>query len=223
MKRRAPAVERNREPLLEVLRRVVPERGLFLEVASGTGEHCIFFATHLPGLLFQPSDIGNEQLESIEAWREEANLPNVRPARRLDVLSSEPWHDAPLDVVFCANMIHIAPPPALVGLVQGAARHLASGGLLVTYGPYRMGGKHTAPSNERFEEWLRAQDPSFGVRDLEELTARAAEVGLLLEETIPMPANNFTAVFRKATPSTPVEPAANPGSASRPNSGGVDR
>jgi SAM-dependent methyltransferase len=198
VKRRAPAVERNREPLLEVLQRVVPDKGLFLEIASGTGEHCVYFAAHLPGLTFLPSDLGSEQLESIEAWRLDAGLLNIRPAHRIDVMSSEPWHDAPVDVVFCANMIHIAPPPALTGLVQGAARHLAPGGLFITYGPYKLGGKHTAPSNERFEEWLRAQDPSFGVRDLEDLTAQAGEVGLRLEETVPMPANNFTVLFRKA-------------------------
>lgn len=197
MKRAAPAVARNREPLLAVLRQVLPEAGTFLEIASGTGEHCVFFAAALPTLHFLPSDVDEEQLTSIEAWRLDSGLSNILPARRIDVTTDAPWHDDPVDVVFCANMIHIAPPAAMDGLVRGAARHLAVGGLLVTYGPYRVGGSHTAPSNEEFQQWLVSRDPSWGVRDLEDFAARALDVGLRLERTVPMPANNFTLVLRR--------------------------
>jgi SAM-dependent methyltransferase len=211
-KRSAPAVARNREPILAVLRDVLPATGTFLEIASGTGEHCVFFAQHLPQLRFLPSDLGDEQLASIEAWRRHARLDHVLPPLRIDVTQEDWFRDAAgafaqddelgrglVDVVFCANMIHIAPPAALTGLVRGAARHLRPGGLLITYGPYKMGGRHTAPSNEEFERWLHSLDPSYGVRDLEELVARGAEVGLHHERTFPMPANNFTIVFRRAS------------------------
>lgn len=209
-KRSAPAVARNRDPILNVLRDVLPEAGTLLEIASGTGEHCVHFAAHLPALRFIPSDLGDEQLASIAAWREECGLDNVLPPRRIDVTRDDWFADADsndavdaVDAVFCANMIHIAPPAALDGLVRGAARHLKPGGLLITYGPYKMGGRHTAPSNEEFERWLLAQDPTYGVRDLEELIARGAEVGLRHERTIPMPANNFTIVFRRVSADAP--------------------
>lgn len=196
VKRSAPAVARNREPLLDVLRQVLPPSGTLLEVGSGTGEHCVFFAAALPRLVFVPSDLDEANLASIEAWRVDSGLANVLPARRLDV-SSEDWELEPVDVVFSANLIHIAPPAAMLGLTRGAARHLQAGGLLVTYGPYRIDGQHTAPSNERFEAWLQEQDRRFGVRDMGELTELARQAGLSLERTIPMPANNFTLVFRK--------------------------
>lgn len=221
-KRSAPAVARNKDPILSVLRDVLPETGLLLEIASGTGEHCVHFATHLPALRFIPSDLGDEQLASIEAWRQECGLDNVLPPRRIDVTRDDWFADADskdsnssggVDAVFCANMIHIAPPAALDGLVRGAARHLRPGGVLVTYGPYKIGGRHTAPSNEEFERWLLAQDPSYGVRDLEELIARGAEVGLRHERTIPMPANNFTIVFRRASSDVVGSSAASPSEA----------
>lgn len=207
MKRSAPAVARNREPILRVLETLLPGRGTVLEIASGTGEHSVFFAAHLPELTFLPSDVDEDQLASIEAWRRDAGLSNVLPARRIDVLEDTAWHDEPLTGVFCANMLHIAPLEAMDGLVRGAARHLAIGGLLVTYGPYKMGGVHTAPSNESFDEWLKDQDPRYGVRDLERLVATAHAHGLEHRETIPMPANNFVVVFVKGSPvSAPSQP-----------------
>lgn len=196
VKRSAPAVARNREPLLDVLRQVLPPSGTLFEVGSGTGEHCVFFAAALSHWVFAPSDREEANLASIEAWRLESGLANVLPARRVDVTRDD-WGIDPVDVVFSANLIHIAPPEAMLGLTRGAARHLRPGGLLITYGPYRVHGRHTAPSNEQFDAWLKQQDPRFGVRDQEELTSLASEVGLSLEQTFPMPANNFTLIFRK--------------------------
>ncbi len=230
-KRSAPAVARNREPILAVLRDVLPATGVLLEIASGTGEHCVYFAQHLPKLQFLPSDLGDEQLASIEAWRRDAGLDNVLPPRRIDVTEEDWLGDAAgahggelgrgfVDVVFCANMIHIAPPAALAGLVRGAARHLKPGGLLITYGPYRMGGQHTAPSNEEFERWLLSLNPSYGVRDIEELLSRGAEVGLRHERTLPMPANNFTVVLRRTSTEPPGSSSPRASSARAPGSHG---
>ncbi len=203
-RRRAPAAERNAEPIRAVLERVLPARGLVLEVASGSGQHGVFMATAFPAITWQPSDADPAALASIQAWGEESGLPNLRSPLRLDA-EDEPsaWPVAAADAIVCINMIHIAPWSAALGLVRGAAALLGPGAPLVTYGPYRIGGR-TAPSNEEFDASLRARDPTWGVREARDLEAAAAAVGLHLVETVAMPANNHTLVFRRS-PVTPEE------------------
>ena len=197
-RRSAPATLRNREPILAVLSRVLPERGLVLEIASGTGEHAAAFAEALPSLRFQPSDADPAALASIDAWRADAALPNLLAPRVLDV-HQLPWElpEAP-DAIVCINMIHISPWTACLALLDGASERLASGRPLVLYGPYREGGHHTAPSNAAFDASLRERDPRWGVRDLEAVEAAATARGFALEEGVAMPANNRTVVFRRA-------------------------
>jgi SAM-dependent methyltransferase len=190
----AAATARNREPILEVLRRVLPERGVVLEIASGTGEHGVHFARNLPGLEWQPSDADDGALASIAGWRAHEGLANLREPVRIDV-TADAWPVATVDAVFCANMIHIAPWECALGLVRGVGRHLRSGGVFVLYGPFRIDGQHTASSNERFDADLRARDPSWGVRELADVIAQAEPHGLHLRERVAMPANNFSLVF----------------------------
>ncbi len=191
-RRHAPATARNREPILAVLRRVLPRAGFVLEVASGSGEHAASVAAALPGILWQPSDVDPEARASIAAWC--AGVPSVRPPLALDV-TADHWPIAAADAVVCINLIHIAPWAACEGLVRGAARTLRAGGVLFLYGPYRVGGADTAPSNAAFDASLRAQDPGWGVRDLEAVVALAAAAGLEHRETVQMPANNLSVVF----------------------------
>ncbi len=198
-RRSAPAAQRNRGPILAVLERVLPPRGLVLEIASGTGEHAAAFAAALPALAFQPSDVDPGALASIDAWRRDAALPNLRPAIPLDV-EALPWRLPPgaePDAIVCINLIHIAPWSACLALLDGAAARLPAGAPLVLYGPYRERGVHTAPSNAAFDESLRARDPAWGVRDLDAVAAEAARRGLQLEEVVAMPANNRTVVLRR--------------------------
>lgn len=196
MKKTAPACARNRDPILEVLRRVLPPSGLVLEVAAGTGEHAVHFASGLPALTWQPSDSDAEARASITAWAEEAALPNLRPVLALDA-ATVPWPVDAADAVVCINMVHISPWEATLGLLAEAGRLLPTGGPLVLYGPYRVDGAHTAPSNAAFEQWLKDRDPRFGVRDVAEVAEAAAPHGLALDARIAMPANNFVLVLRK--------------------------
>lgn len=195
-KRHAPATLRNREPIREVLARIFAEPSSILEVASGTGEHAVYFAEHLPHLTWQPSDLDPDLLASIEAHREEAALPNLLPPLSLDA-SSDSWPLDHADGILSCNMIHIAPIAAAEGLIRGAARILPKGGALVLYGPFREGGRHTAESNERFDADLKARNPEWGVRDLDDVAAKARAHGFVHEETVRMPANNLMVVFRK--------------------------
>jgi len=199
MRRNAPATARNREPILEVLRRVVPDGAKVLEIASGTGEHAVFFASNLEVKSWQPSDPDASSRASIDAWRDHWASSRVQPAIDLDV-TREPWSVESVNVVVCINMIHISPWAACGALMRGTGRVLSPGGLLFLYGPYRRNGAHTAPSNEAFDASLRARDASWGVRDLEEVEQIAGENGLNLEDVVAMPANNFSLVFRKAGP-----------------------
>src|SRR5215470_1763208 len=192
----APAVARNREPILAVLRRVLPERGRILEIASGSGEHGVYFAAALPGLTWQPSDPDAEARESIMAWRAATALPNVLPPLALDAAASH-WPVTQIDAIVSINMIHIAPWAAAEGLLAGAARLLPAGGVLFLYGPFREHGGHTAPSNAAFDESLRARNRQWGVRDLDEVAALASRHGFALEERVAMPANNLSVVFRR--------------------------
>ncbi|MAQ18328.1 MAG: SAM-dependent methyltransferase [Sandaracinus sp.] len=196
MRRHAPATSRNRDPILEVLRRVLPDRGRVLEIAAGTGEHALHFAAAFPGLEWQPTDPDAAARESIAAWRDAEGTPNLRAPLDLDV-TQPAWPLAQAAAVVAINMIHISPIEASEGLMRGAGAILPSGAPLVTYGPYRIDGAHTAPSNAAFDESLKARDPRWGVRDLAELEALAAAHGLHLEERVTMPANNFTLVWRK--------------------------
>jgi SAM-dependent methyltransferase len=193
----APATARNRQPILDILRRHLPAQGLVLEVASGSGEHVVHFAQAFPQLLFQPSDPDPDARSSIDAWRAVLGLTNVRPSIALDA-TAEAWPIDTADALLCINMVHIAPWAAAEGLVRGAARVLTPGGVLYLYGPYKRGGRHTAPSNEAFDASLRAQNPEWGVRDLEAVTAlvEAAELGQPIIEQ--MPANNLSLIFRRA-------------------------
>lgn len=196
-RRHAPATARNRDALLDVLRRILPATGMVLEVAAGTGEHAAHLAPHFQGLAFQPTDPDPESRASIDAWA--AGQPNIRPALALDAAVGD-WPVAAADAVLCVNMIHIAPWAAAKGLARGAARILPPGGPLILYGPFRRGGAHTAPSNAEFDAALRARDPAWGVRDLEEVAALAARHGFGPPEVMDMPANNLTVVFRRGGP-----------------------
>jgi len=191
------AVARNREPILAVLERVLAPRALVLEIASGSGEHAAYFAQALPAIQFQPTDTDPRALASIAAHRVAAGVPNLLPPLVLDVMA-EPWPVERADAILCINMIHISPWAASQALMDGAARVLPPGGVLYLYGPYRINGRHTAPSNEEFDAYLRAQNPQWGVRDLAEVTELAKRNGFVLAETVAMPANNFSAVFRRS-------------------------
>jgi hypothetical protein len=193
-RRVAPAVARNRDAILEVLRAILPPRGLVLEVASGSGEHAVHFAAALPDLTFQPSDPDPAARASIDAWA--AGGANIRPALALDAAAPD-WPIAEADALLCINMIHIAPWAACEGLLRGAARILPAGAPLVLYGPFRRGGAPTAPSNAAFDAELRASNPDWGVRDLEAVTAAAR--GFAAPQVTAMPANNLTVAFRRAS------------------------
>lgn len=194
----APAVARNRGPILAVLRRVLPKRGTVLEIASGSGEHAAYFAAALPGLVWQPSDPDPAALRSITAHRALAGVPNLNPPVVLDAASPD-WPVAQADALVAINMVHIAPWRATEGLVAGAARMLGPSGVLYLYGPYREHGVHTAPSNAVFDESLRARNPEWGVRDVAEVETLVRSHGFALAERIPMPANNMSLVFRRIT------------------------
>ena len=195
-RQRAPAAERNAEPIREVLARILPERAAVLEVASGTGQHAVHMARAFPSLTWQPSDPDPLARESIEAWREASGLHNLLPPLAL-AATDDIWPPGPWSAVVCINMIHIAPWEAALGLLRGAARALAAGSPLYLYGPYRFHGVFTAPSNAAFDASLRAQDPRWGVRDLDDIESAAGAVGLRLAETVAMPANNHSLVFRR--------------------------
>ena len=195
-RRSAPHVARNAEPIAEVLREILPGRGLVLEVASGTGEHVVHFARTFPFLAWQPSDPDPAALASIEAWRVEAELANLLPPITLDARAPD-WPVAAADAILCINMVHISPWAATAGLLRGAGRLLAAGAPLYLYGAYRQAGVATAPSNDAFDLNLRARDPEWGVRDLEDVAMEAGKNGLGLDRVVPMPANNLSVVFRK--------------------------
>jgi hypothetical protein len=195
-RRSAPHVARNAEPIADVLREILPERGLVLEVASGTGEHVLHFARGFPSLAWQPSDPDPAALASIEAWRIAAGSTNLLPPVALDARAPD-WPIVAADALMCINMVHISPWAATVGLMRGAGRLLAPGAPLYLYGAYRQAGVATAPSNLAFDQSLKARDPEWGVRDLEDVVAEAEMNNLRLDRVVPMPANNLSVVFRK--------------------------
>ena len=194
--RTAPAAERNKEPILAVLARVLPVSGLALEIASGTGQHVVHFAGALAGWTWQPTEPDPEMRRSIAAWVEETGLTNILPPLALDVCETH-WPVERADAVVCINMIHISPWHATEHLLAGCGRLLGPGGILFLYGPYRRFGRHTAPSNEAFDASLRERDRRWGVRDLEAVVETANGHGLGLSEVVEMPANNLSVVFTR--------------------------
>jgi SAM-dependent methyltransferase len=192
----APAAERNRQPILDVLRRVLPPTGLVLEVASGTGQHVTFFSQHLPALQWQPTDASPEALQSIEAWVDDAARENLLAPLELDVRSPQ-WPVTQADALLCINMIHISPWEATEALFQGASQLLRGGSPLISYGPYRLHGEHTAPSNAAFDQSLRSRNARWGVRDIDELRELGGRTGFALEERVGMPANNMILVWTR--------------------------
>jgi hypothetical protein len=197
VKRFAPATARNRGPILEVLRAVLPRRGTVLEVASGSGEHAVYFARELPELVWQPSDPDPAARASIVVWSAEAGLANLRAPLALDV-RRDGLAMPDLVAIVAINMVHIAPWQAAEGLLAGAAAALPAGGVLYLYGPYFRDGHPTVPSNAAFDAELRAQDQSWGIRSLEAVTAAATAVGLRLDRVVEMPANNLSVVYRRS-------------------------
>ena len=195
-RRYAPAAERNRGPILEVLRRYVSDHARVLEVASGTGQHAAFFAAGLPETRWMPSEADPTALASIAGWAESEGTSNVDEPVLLDA-AAERWPVDTFDVVYCANLVHIAPWSCCLGLLRGAGRHLAPGGILVLYGPFKVNGRHTSASNVAFDRSLRTQDPRWGVRDLNDVEAHAHEQGLRLIEREDLPANNLIVVFQR--------------------------
>lgn len=222
VRRSAPAVLRNREPIALVLDDWLPPSGLVLEIASGTGEHAMFFAERFPLLDWQPSDVHSDALSSIAAWRESADLSNLRPPIRLDAaapdwrvdrtdhspgedkpragFSTEEPHasSGPYDAVLCVNMIHISPWSAALGLLEGSAKVLRAGGALILYGPWLKADIATAPSNVEFDRQLRDRDPEWGLRKVEDFEVEAGRRGFALDEVRTMPANNLMLLFRFA-------------------------
>lgn len=195
-RRYAPSVARNKDVIAAVLARYLPASGLVLEIASGSGEHAVHFASNFPALLFQPTDPSEEARTSIAAWRQETTLPNMHAPLALDVTDT-PWPIQHADAVTCINMIHIAPWEATLGLMLGAARIIPPDGFLFLYGPYKRAGQHTAPSNAEFDASLRERDARWGVRDLEAVTAEAQAVGFAAPLVETMPANNLSLIFRR--------------------------
>jgi len=189
-------VARNREPILAVLKRLLPARALVLEIAGGSGEHAAFFAKSLPSVSWLPTDVDAKALASIAAFRAEAGLPNLLAPVRLDV-ASQSWPVKRLNAVVCSNLTHISPWAASEGLMAGAGRTLRAGGILYLYGPYKIDGRHTARSNQEFDAWLHEQNAQWGIRDLGEMRELAARHGLTLAETVPMPANNLSIILRR--------------------------
>lgn len=193
----SPATERNKKPILEVLRHILPSTGLILEIASGTGQHVVHFARELPNLFWQPTDPDEASRATIVARLRAANLDNVKEPMALDVLSTH-WPVNLSDAILCINMIHISPWAATEALFLKAKHVLSSAGVLYLYGPYRQSGRHTEASNESFDTSLRSHNSEWGIRNLEDVTRIAELQGFVLETTMDMPANNLSVIFRNA-------------------------
>lgn len=193
-----PWVARNRDPILEVLRPHLSSGMRVLEIASGSGEHGAHMMSNISGLIWQPSDLSEEARTSIAAWAKYSGDENFLPPVVLDASSNTwPLGDTRFDGMLCINMIHIAPIEAARGVICGGDRHLKQGGFLYFYGPFTRGGAHTAPSNEAFDQSLKSRDPSWGIRDVDEIDALAGEAGFELKSITEMPANNLSLIFRR--------------------------
>ena len=196
MKQYSPSCERNQDAILSVLQEIMPRAGTVLEVGSGTGQHAVYFAAHLPHLTWQPTDLA-DNLPSIRAWADEAALPNLRAPLVLD-LFADTWPLAACDALVCINTIHIVAWPAVENLFAGAGRILRPGGILYAYGAYRYSDRPLEASNEEFDHWLKQRNPASGIRDFGAVNALAHQAGLLLAEDRAMPANNRSLWWRKA-------------------------
>jgi SAM-dependent methyltransferase len=201
MKRFSDACERNRAPILAILKRVFADRRHVLEIGSGTGQHAACFAPELPQLAWQPSDVA-ENLPSIRLWREEAHAPQLLEPLELDV--DRPFPAVSADAAFSANTCHIISWAQVEKLFAGVAALLPAGGVFALYGPFHYGGKPTSASNAEFDTWLRGRDPASGIRDFESIRDLAGRHGLAVEEDNAMPANNRLLVFRKRKESRPI-------------------
>lgn len=195
-RRHAPATERNREPIAACLVDLLPETGVVLEIASGSGQHALYFARRFPALEWLPSDPDPNALRSIAAWREAEGTPNLRAPLSLDASAAE-WPVTSADAMLCVNLVHISPWEATEGLFAGAARVLAAGAPLIVYGPFTASDIETAPSNVEFDRSLRMRDPRWGLRDVEEVAALALRSGLELASRRQLPANNLLLHFRR--------------------------
>lgn len=197
-KQYAPATERNRQPILEVLQKAIPKEGNILEIASGTGEHACFFAPYFSPRQWIPSDPDRLLRLSIEAWRQDCKSDNLQIPLDINVTLSD-WDEkidhSAIAVIIAINLIHISPWSACQGLMKGVGKILHSGGILYLYGPYKQKGKHTAPSNEAFDQSLQFRNPEWGVRNLEDVVELAEKYQLNLHKIIPMPANNLSLIF----------------------------
>jgi hypothetical protein len=197
----APATTRNRDPILAVLKQILPPTGTVLEIASGTGEHAVYFAPHLRPRHWVPSDVNPASLESIRAWQGEFPCEVLYSPLEIDVISDHWWQkvETDLSAIVCINLIHIAPWSACEGLMKGAEQLLPAGGILYLYGPFKQEGVHTAASNASFDESLQQQNPEWGVRNLEDVVSLGKAHQLELQDVIAMPANNLSVVFRRQT------------------------
>ncbi len=196
MKKFAPATQRNRKPIAAVLARELPENGLVLEIASGSGEHALYLAARHAKLAWQPTDFDGEALASIGAWSDEAHLTNILPPLQLDASSAQ-WPVPQADAIFCANLIHISPPAAGEGLLAGAGRVLGKGAPLILYGPFIEPDVETAPSNMSFDESLKSRNPAWGIREIGWVDELAHKAGMRRTMRYAMPANNLILVYRK--------------------------
>ena len=199
----SPSTSRNKEHIAKVLLSRLPERGTVLEIASGSGEHAAHLTPLLPHIKWQPTNLEHDQILSADSWRTHIGADNFLPVLKLDVaednwpVEGADYPHQPFDAIFNANMIHIAPWLVTEGLFKGAGRVLKPGGFAYLYGPYKIEGEHTSESNIAFEGWLKAKDPSFGVRDIEKVVGEAEKNGLQHKESLPMPSNNFIQIFEK--------------------------
>lgn len=206
-RRSSPSAQRNREPIQQVLARFLPERSRVLEVAAGTGEHALYLSGRLDVAHWWPSDLGQESIDSINAWRQTQACAALHPAIRMDIskpvaelirtLEQAGVSSPEFDAIVCINMVHISPWQATEGLLDAAGALLRKQGILYLYGPWKRQGMHTAPSNAAFDADLRSRDPAWGVRDLETVEGLASKARLKLLEVTAMPANNFSLVFKR--------------------------
>lgn len=193
----APACDRNRDPILAVLREHFADRSRVLELGSGTGQHAVHFAAAMPHLSWQTSEAQPEHLDGIRMWLDEAGLPNTPPPVALDVTRAEQWPAWQADAVFTANTLHYMPWPSVQALLANLPRVMTRGAKLAVYGPFNIDGHYTSDSNAQFDVWLKQRDPRFAIRELEAVDALAAAQGLRLIEQRPMPANNFCVVWQR--------------------------
>jgi hypothetical protein len=198
----SPAAERNKQPILDVLRKVLPTQGTALEIASGTGQHVAWFAQHLPAWTWQPTDAQVAALDSVMARIARDALRNVHAPLLVDVMSPAwlPSETLPFEAIYCANMLHIAPWATCAALMHGSARHLSPEGVLITYGPYLEDEVPTAGGNLAFDQSLRERDPAWGIRRRVDVEQQAARAGLQLTQRHALPANNLLLVWSLASP-----------------------